>query len=177
MLIDPLKASREGLILEDSFSLSRFPRFLSCLAESAGTVDVKLAFFEDKAHGVHATLWLKGPVALICQGCNEKMPYDLLEKVDFQWAATEKEAAALPLEVLPLSVNESGLLDVDEMLEDALILALPAFPRHEKKDCSLKKNRAYYASPREEVHHTYKPFTNLEELVQLKEKKSGGPAK
>lgn len=177
MRIDPIKVSRERLILKESLPFSRFSRFLSCLAESTGAINMELRFFEDQAQEVHADLELKGSVVLVCQVCNERMPYAIQEQLSFQLANTEKEAMALPLHVQPMTIDTAGQLDVDEMLEDALILALPMFPRHEKKDCSLKENRAYYASPREEAHHTYKPFTNLEELVQLQEKKSGGPAK
>ncbi len=176
MLIDLLQAGQEGLVLKNILPLAHFPRFLSLLAEPIGTVEVELAFLEDKAQRIHADLHLKASILLICQACHEKMSYAIREQVSFQLANTEKEATALPLHVQPMATNEAGQLDVDEMLEDALILALPSFPRHEKKDCSLKENRAYYASPREEAHNTYKPFTSLEELVQLKEKKSGGPA-
>jgi uncharacterized metal-binding protein YceD (DUF177 family) len=143
MLIDLLKASREGLVVKDHFLLSRFPRFLSCLAEPTGTIEIELTFFVDQAQGVHADLELKASVFLMCEACNEKMPYGIQEQVSFQWANTEKEAATLPLHVQPMSTDEAGQLDVDE-----------------------------------EVHpNTYKPFTNLEKLVQLKEKRSGGPAK
>ncbi len=59
------------------------------------------------------------------------------------------------------------------LVEDELILALPMFPMHEKKDCSLSQNQAYYATSDIEQKNTYKPFAGLNQLAELKEKKSG----
>ena len=176
-VLDAVKAAKEGLSFKASLPLARFSRFLTLVAKAEGEIKVELSFFVDEAHLIHAMLRLDAPVSLTCQACNGLVSYAIVEETFFQFAKTDAEAEALPLQVQALVLDETGNLNVDEMLEDALILALPMFPRHEKKDCSLKENRAYYASPREEAHNTYKPFTNLEELVQSKEKKIGGPAK
>lgn len=172
--INPLQVVLENQVFEGHFLAQDLERFASLLFQPQGRVKVNLSFFEDQAKQVQARLHLKGQVQLQCERCREAMPFMIDEEVAFQCVSTQREMDRLPLSLQPLELNAAHQIEVYPLIEDALILALPAFPSHEKKDCSLGANAAYSSSSEKEQTQSYKPFASLVQLAHFKEKKNGG---
>lgn len=87
-------------------------------------------------------------VTLECQRCLQPMAEPLLVERGFRFVATEEEAERLDEEteddVLVLARN----LDLQDLVEDELILALPLVPRHEQ--CPQPLPQAGSAEPEPE---------------------------
>ncbi len=175
--LDAVKAAKENQVLKARLPLASFERFAPLLQDASGEVALEWAFYFNAGKQLQAKLSLQAPVHLTCQRCNGPLQSVIDAEVEMQRVADETEAEALPLAVQPLYLNELNQIKPLEILEDELILALPMFPMHEKKDCSLSQNQAYYATSDMEQKHTYKPFAGLNTLADLKEKKSGSSTK
>ncbi len=175
--MDCVKAAKENQVIAESLSLSVFERLGSLVASTEGEVAFEWAFYFNEGKQLQAKLKLQAPVHLTCQRCNGPMDFVVETEVEMQRVKTEAEAEALSLEVQPLYLDELNQIKPLDILEDELILALPMFPMHEKKDCSLSQNQAYYATSDLEQKNTYKPFADLNKLAELKEKKSGSSTK
>jgi len=82
-------------------------------------------------------VWLKlqATVTLTCQRCMGEMPFDVDEQAAFVCFATEDQALAAaheeddPLAPEPLVTQDA--LDVLDLVQDQLILALPYVPKHD----------------------------------------------
>ncbi len=175
--IDCLKMAKENQVIKARYALSDFLRLAPMLADTQGEVVFEWAFYFNAGKQLQAKLTLQAPVHLTCQRCNGALDFMIDAEIEMQQVKTEAEAEALPLAVQPLYLDELNQIKPYEILEDELILALPMFPMHEKKDCSLSQNQAYYATSDLEQKNTYKPFASLHELADLKEKKSGSSTK
>ncbi len=175
--LDALKAAKENRVIAESLPLAGFERLASLLADSEGELAFEWAFYFNAGKQLQAKLSLHASVHLTCQRCNAPFPFKIDAEVEMQRVQTEAEAEALPLAVQPLYLDALNQIQPQEILEDELILALPMFPMHEKKDCSLSQNQAYYATSDETQKNTYKPFADLNQLADLKERKSGSSTK
>ena len=171
--LDCLKAAKENQVIAETLKLSCFERLGPLLADSNGEIVFEWAFYRNAGKQICAKLAVQAPIHLTCQRCNNPLNFVIDTEIEMQQVKTEAEAEALPLAVQPLYLNELNQIKPHEILEDELILALPMFAMHEKKDCSLSQNQAYYAPSGVEQKITYKPFAGLDKLADLKEKKSG----
>lgn len=128
-IVDPERfADREGTC-SGSIVLDRFERLAPLLVNNEGAVDFTFRFSRDmhrrpmiEGH-VKAVLWLQ------CQRC--MVPCQLNIDSDFVLVVVQgfDEADKLPIEVDPVMVEDEHLSLVN-LLEDELLLAVPAIPRH-----------------------------------------------
>jgi uncharacterized protein len=72
---------------------------------------------------------VKGEVRLVCQRCLGALVVPLDVKVELQLAEDPREIAQAQDEID--RVLASGAMDVAQLVEDEVILALPMVPRHE----------------------------------------------
>ena len=73
-------------------------------------------------------------VAVTCQRCLEAMPVTIASKNTLAVVWTDEEARHLPKHLDPVISEEA--CDLWELVEDELILALPAFSNHSNEDCN-----------------------------------------
>jgi len=72
-----------------------------------------------------------------------------------------EEAEGLPEELEPLMLADDGLLQVLELIEDELLLAMPDVPRHNDRDCVLKAEDQKAVLVTENAHAKANPFDIL----------------
>lgn len=136
--IDVAASCRAGAALNGATALAGLPRLsASLLAAGEGAGEVTWAVQPEcrPVAGGEAELWLhlkaQAEVRLQCQRCLQAMRQALEVDRRYRFVAGEKEAERLDEEieddVLALPVR----LDLIELIEDELILALPIVPRHE----------------------------------------------
>ncbi len=167
--IEPILLAKEHQTLEGTLLLSSFERSRDLLASAEGILDFTWSFDIDQYSQVTALLALKAKLSLECQRCQKPFGYDLNVSVPMKVVHTESEAEALPLELQPLYIDAVSHCEPMQVIEDELILNIPEFPRHEKKDCDLGQNQAYYGTPSNGIEqNTYKPFANLKLLSKEK---------
>ena len=167
--IEPMQLAKEHKILEGKLPLSSFERSRDLLISVEDVLSFVWSFDVDAHNQVTALLTLKAVPSLECQRCQKPFHYDLNVSVPMKVVHNESEAEALPLELQPLYVDATGQCESLQVIEDELILNIPEFPRHEKKDCDLGRNEAYYDTPSNGIEqNTYKPFANLKLLSKEK---------
>lgn len=144
--------AREGRVLEGTLAVSSLERLHDLLAEVSGEVSFQLRGFKGERGELLLELEVGGQIPLACQRCLKAIPFDLdvdslLELVPEGADMSQDELEDDTRDFLPLA----GELDVAELVEDEILLALPVAPRHEK--CGLPGA----ADAGERVH----PFASL----------------
>lgn len=153
--------ARNGVI-DAALPLSRLPRFLRCLQDDKGDVAVHLGFGHDSEGCRRVQGSLDVPVQVLCQRCLQ--PMDLLLNAALDVLVVDDEDSRERLEALrpeaEVLVDAEDALDVLALIEDELLLSLPAVPVHEDEDCSteLTRLRQEAATGNEETAH---PFAAL----------------
>lgn len=128
--------AREGRVLEGALPVSGLERLQDLLVEVAGDVNFRLSGFKGERGELLLQLEVTGLLPLACQRCLEAVPFELdvdslLEIVPEGADMSQDELEDDTRDFLPLA----GELDVAELVEDEILLALPVAPRHEK--CGL----------------------------------------
>lgn len=131
-LIEPGKWADREALLDAVVPLRRFERLLEGALGDAGDVSVKARFVRDARGLPHLTGQLDTVLSLTCQRCLEAVAVAVTADVDVFLLSDEAYADRLG-EDEDYVVFEQGQLDLPELLEDELILALPLVARHD--DC------------------------------------------
>jgi len=132
--------AREGGFLEGRWPLASFPRLmLSVHSEAPPEADASVVWQAQgewrKPQSVEAQPWLhvraRTRLTLVCQRCLG--PLDTTLEVDrwMRFVHGEEAAAALDAEIEDDVLALERMLDLHELVEDELILAMPLVPRHE----------------------------------------------
>lgn len=128
--------AREGRVLEGELAVSSLERLHDLLAEVSGSVSFRLQGFKSEHGKLMLHLEVGGIILLACQRCLKAIPFDLdvdnlLEIIPEGADMSQDELEDDTRDFLPLA----GELNVAELVEDEILLALPVAPRHEK--CGL----------------------------------------
>jgi len=143
-LLDPRKAVAQGAAFEGTIEVERLPRLCELLwrteAGSAKaqfeptTAAFRLEFGRDDDRRPVVTGRIQSLLPLRCQRCGQGFNLRVDAEVNLALAAGIDEANALPDGYDPLLV-EDRLMRPSELIEDELILAIPAIPRHPDDEC------------------------------------------
>lgn len=108
--------------------LTRFKRLSGSLAETTGTVTFDLDFDRDGFGSAYLRLRVDTALPLLCQRTLDvySQPISLDQRLGLLQKESD-EAGLLP-EYEPLLVSPDGQLDLVDVIEDELILALPLVP-------------------------------------------------
>ncbi|MCU7960601.1 MAG: DUF177 domain-containing protein [gamma proteobacterium symbiont of Bathyaustriella thionipta] len=120
--------------------MHHFSRLRNVLVSDAGSVAVDLDF----SVGVKRRPWIQGQlqteVMLVCQRCMRPFLYSLQLDLSLLVVETEAEYDLLPEDVDPILADDSRL-NLSQMLEDEMLLALPQVAMHEPDDCEVKMDQ------------------------------------
>ncbi len=102
-------------------------------------------------------------MALICQRCLEPAVLGLDTECDVGFVASDEAAKNLPRNYEPVILDDEAL-DLHELIEDELLLALPAVPMHPMGTCQHPPGyQPDEAEPEEEAEKP-NPFSVLAKL-------------
>lgn len=157
---DPRKFAQQGISLQGFIPVSALPRLVDVIQEATGNIQVDLAFGinEEKKKVVtgHAT----ADLSLVCQRCLEKVNVPVQSDISLGVVWDEEGAEALPEYLDPWIVGE-GSADLYEMIEEEMLLSLPAVAYHEEP-CVDRK--LFSSGQPVEVKKEKNPFQVLEQL-------------
>ncbi|MCQ4347870.1 YceD family protein [Pseudomonas stutzeri] len=162
--IDPRKLADRDAILQGEWPVAQFSRLCEQLVSDAGSVQARLEFGRDEQGLIVMRGELEVEVQMVCQRCLE--PASLPVHCEFVYAVLREGASAdsLPKSYDALEVGEEPL-DLLELVEDELLLALPIVPAHEPDAC--QHPAGYAAAPEPSVNEV--PRSNpFDVLAQLK---------
>ncbi len=133
-MLDVRKAAVRGVSIKGSLKPLDLQRFRALLAEDAGTIEASLAFSRDEEHRYLIDLQVDAEVVVTCQRCLEPMAQALTSANRLAVVWTDDQAAHLPRHLEPLIEGDEGCRLWD-LVEDELILALPAYSYHDTEEC------------------------------------------
>ena len=127
--IDPLHLADKRGTLKGQIPLSSLDRLAKMLVNDSGTISVDL-FFGREGRLAKVEGRIETVLELECQNCLQtvKWPIDCVIKLGI--VSSIDQANRLPEDYEPLMVEEGKIL-LKNIIEDEILLILPAFPRHQ----------------------------------------------
>ena len=141
IVIDSRVFAREARSLEGELPVAQLTRILDTLADSAGVLKFRIeGRMNLERNRPQLLLQVSGVLSVCCQRCLEGIEYSLkvsslLEFVGDEDELTQEEIEDDSRDFLPAQ----GEVDIVALIEDEIILDLPAAPRHES--CALPDTR------------------------------------
>ena len=161
--IDPRKLADRGATLEGEWPITQFPRLCEQLVSDVGTVRARFEFGRDEQKLIVMRGTLEVEVQMVCQRCLE--PASLPVRSEFVYAVLREGASqdSVSKSYDALEVGEEPL-DLIELVEDELLLALPIVPAHEPDAC--QHPAGFAAAPEPSVNEVSRsnPFDVLAQL-------------
>lgn len=154
----------EGRQVGLAVPVARLGRLAGMLASDDGTMTGSVALSRQDGR-IIAQVSFQATVTLQCQRCLGPMTQGFEGSSQVALVATEDEAAAVP-EDFETMLAPLGRLRLAELLEEELLLALPAAPRHAAGQCpAARPGMREGAAP-----DVQRPFANLGELLARRSK-------
>jgi len=149
--VDPFRFAHDAVELESTLPLAQMKRLSAMLYQSEGTVAISLAFAVDILGVSSLQGRLQTSLDLVCQRCLEPMHVDVDTVLALGFARSDAGVEQIPTGLEPVRV-EGGQVDLLQLLEDEIMLALPQIPRHVENECpvsALQSNMADESAGRE----------------------------
>ncbi len=133
-VVHAYRMARDGASCQGEIPLSRMPRLSPLLYSDRGAARFEFDFQLDSQSRPLVTGRVKASLELLCQRCLEPMMLDLDLEIRLGIVRSDEEAVALPKEHEPLTLK-TDTVSLAELVEDELILGLPAAPLHPAGSC------------------------------------------
>ena len=140
LVIDSISFAKKSESLQGKIAVASFERLRESLAPSQGEIEFYLQGTLDSRHRPSLKLAITGKVQLTCQRCLADLPYKLELVSRIVLVVNETDLPDLDEEDPDVDVVvASGKMNIQNLLEDEIILALPLAPKHDF-DCVEIKN-------------------------------------
>lgn len=154
----------EGRQVDLAVPVARLARLEGMLADRAGMVNGSVALSRQDGRIV-AQVQFEATVTLQCQRCLGPMTQSLEGGSLVALVETEEAAAQVPQE-FETALAPLGRLRLAGLLEEELLLALPAAPRHAAGQCPAARHETRESA----APDVQRPFANLGELLARRPK-------
>ncbi len=162
--VDPVKSAGKQVSYIGLVPGDNLVRLKEQLVKPLSDIDVSLHFDIDaqgikRLHG-HAEV----TITVACERCGD--PMELPVACDFIYAPVTKRQAAtdMPEEYEPIEADELGEINLHELVEDELILALPVVVKHDERECRIDSNAMQWGEIDDTPDAKANPFAVLQEL-------------
>ncbi len=164
MNIDFLKEASAKREVRFPVKVSALARLLETLPGSKeSSLEVILQFDQNDQGQAYVDLTVSAELVLTCQRCLESMPFPLRSVHRLAPAHLEEKGDELLGEMESVLVDENGFINVMEMVEDEVLLAIPMFPMHREQECSSKFTKSEDSAVEQKTH---KSFAGLADLLK-----------
>ncbi|MBL8445973.1 MAG: DUF177 domain-containing protein [Zoogloeaceae bacterium] len=147
-MVDPLAFAREGRRWQHVLPLSRFPRLAAEAIEGAGELKVSVVGWVGRDGHLFLGLEAVGEIAVGCQRCMDPMVWPF--RVENRLMLIP-EGRPFPEDELDDdsydAIEVAARLDLAELVEEEVLLAMPISPRHESCEAPAESEGASRASP------------------------------
>lgn len=157
---DPRKFAQQGVTLEGFIPVADLLRVVDATENSAGEIQVHLEFKISEEGKRAVTGHASANLALICQRCLESVTVPVESNISLAIVWDEEAAKALPQHFDPWITGE-GMADLYDMIEEELLLSLPAVAYHED---ACVDSKLYSSGKPVEAKKEKNPFQVLEQL-------------
>ena len=159
-LADPRKFAQQGVLLEGFIPVADLPRMVGVAQESAGNIQVALEFGLNETKKRVIKGHASANLVLVCQRCLEPVSVPVESEISLAIVWDEDAAKAVPQYLDPWIVGE-GAADLYAMVEEELLLSLPAVAYHQEPCID---SRLLSSGTPVEVKKERNPFQVLEHL-------------
>jgi len=126
--VDAWRAVTANRIYQADVPLDRFTRLLGSLADAEGRCRFRLEFGRDALGAASIDLTAEADLPLVCQRSLQRFVQPVRVEQKLGLLRSEREEKALAPETEPVLVPADGMLNLLDLVEDELILALPVVP-------------------------------------------------
>jgi uncharacterized protein len=161
-LLDVRKAAIRGVSISGALKPADLARVRELLAGDEGSLSATLTFSRDEENRYLIAVSVEAELSATCQRCLEPMPVHLQTENLLAVVWDDEYASNLPRSLEALIIGDE-LCNLWELVEEELILGLPAFSYHEAKDCN-KILAGISQPPEEEGGGKPNPFNVLAQL-------------
>lgn len=130
LLLDPAHISGKPLVMEGRFLAAELERLADDLAEGGGELRYRITAVLDRQRRRTVSCIIEGFVFLTCQVSLEAFRHDI--SISDRLVLVDDESGLPPMEVESETEDylvADGPLDIRDLIEDAVLLALPMMPR------------------------------------------------
>jgi len=159
---DLRKLAAAGGAISGSIPLAALERVRDELATDAGDVEIDLRFGIDEEGYRVVEGTVSATLELVCQRCLESVSVPVSSELHLAMVWSEDEIPSLPSRFEGLVVGTDPV-DLFEVVEEELLLALPLVPRHEAAQCGAPRGSGSHDA----LEPVARPF---EALARLKNK-------
>ncbi|MGH8227891.1 MAG: YceD family protein [Steroidobacteraceae bacterium] len=163
--IDPLA---DGCVSIDlAIALREFPRLRPPLVSAVGPIEGRIRFDRDRGVPI-ADVEVRARVVLICQRCLAPLECPIESRAKVALVSDAAEGSRMPGE-LETILAQDRRISMRDLLEEELLLALPAVPLHAPLECSAPGGVP--VAPEEALPdgepdtQRHRPFERLDELL------------
>jgi uncharacterized protein len=128
--VEPVGLADAGRSFRGEIALSDLGRLAPMLSDNGGRLQVSLVFRRDQRRIRVLDGSIDGEIHLICQRCLEPLPWPLHLRFSLGIVTDEAGIDRLPDGYEPLLIQGEPLKTA-EVVEDEILLAVPAAPMHE----------------------------------------------
>lgn len=158
--IDPFVCARLGRTFEEGLPLNTMERLAPMLLDNQGKAMVSLFFDMDLEGQPYFSGKIKATLLLACQRCMEALEHKVDINVKLGLVRTEEQVAQLSRNYEPALI-ESGEVLLSQLVEDELVLALPAYARHDADQCADQAFHVEFESEKPEKANPFGVLINL----------------
>ncbi len=156
-------AADYGTSVKLKVPLTALGRLTDVIANPVGEVEGRIQFGRERGLIV-ADVWVEASLQLRCQRCLGPLSQQVTGQSRVALVSSEAEVDAVPPE-WETALAPSGRMRLAELLEEELLLALPAAPRHEADACGAAPVVSA-ADKRSAEPPVEKPFAGLAALMK-----------
>jgi uncharacterized protein len=167
--INPARLAEAGASLHGAVLIKAMQRLRSSLASDDGQVDVKIQFGIDQQNIKFLRGHYETQLALQCQRCMETFVYEIIGDFLAGVVTSEEKAKELPDTYEPVMVEDDGMLAIQDLIEDELIVGLPIVPMHDSEDCKVQMPKIVLSSGQGSAEENDNPFKVIEILRKKRE--------
>lgn len=135
--LDPWRAVKAGLAFSGDLALSQLPRVAAIVSGGEGAqsrINYCLRFERDQNRHAIVSGQVCASLRLICQRCLEDVEIAIDIPIRLALLRADQSAETLPEDFDPIVATADSLAPII-LIEDEILLAIPAFPRHESGQC------------------------------------------
>ena len=170
-ILDPIKAAKEELTLDQTFTFSHLASLHECVVDGSYDFQLNLKFhFQNNKPTLDGQL--AGKVTLICQKTLEPFEFSFDHPVKLGFVTDDRFFKNFPENYDPY-IYKDNQINLIELLEEEILLSIPMIPKKTLNDCQAKQNTSYYGvfeTSNAEKQDKPNPFSALKELKFTKKK-------
>ena len=161
--LHPGKAAQHRLKYDGIVPLEKLTRLEKVVQEEVGEIAVKIHCKNDDQGFAVIRGNLSTHVTVICQRCNGDLGLDLVQDFAYSPVGEDTELDIFPEDYDEVALDENGEVNVFDLIEDELILAVPLVATHNEASCSYSAKPASFGVLKAEDDKP-NPFDILKQL-------------